>query len=195
MADWTSDSSMGCEGHISSQCLSVGGFFIVSSVRQFPSALGPPVCMLAHIGTCKRLLTKQCSHSGLGVFVGVQTLFPFSGGGTLNEEGCELEGEEEVDRQGGEKRIAVVVDVVRIDTGPFDSCCCLSGGQVHPRIPSSRKDLVSGSDSLYWGHSRLHFQQHRALSCRQIDIAEACFHRFLQSFHELPDSRYGHHLP
>ena len=86
MADWTSDSSMGCGGNISSSCLSSDGLSISSIFPHAPAVLGQ-TCMPTDTGTCKRLLTKQCSYPDLGVFVLVQTLFPFFGSGALNNEG------------------------------------------------------------------------------------------------------------
>ena len=85
MADWTSDSLMGCEGIIQSPYLYGDRFCNSSDLHYVPSVLGTLLCLSSDIGNPERLLTEQCSHPHLGVPVLVQALFPCSGSGALND--------------------------------------------------------------------------------------------------------------
>ena len=76
MADWTSESLMGCEGIISSCCLHGARILIGGSLLHAPFILGP-LRMPTDSRNSERLLTEQCSHPDLGVNVLVQARFPF----------------------------------------------------------------------------------------------------------------------
>ena len=82
MANWTAGSLIGGPGIILSSFMLGTRILSGSSLLDASAALGP-LCMPSDIGSCKRLLTKQCSRPRTGVPLLVQA-FLFSGSGSTS---------------------------------------------------------------------------------------------------------------
>ena len=166
LADRTCGSLVACAGIISSWFMLSEGISIGHGLLDVSAALGP-LLMPPDVCNPKCLLTQQCSCPSLGVLVLVQALLPVSGSGALDH--GRPGPEEAVDCENLEEEVIVVVTMVYIDSGHLTLRHSLSGEPLHPRFPSSWKDLVVSPESLHWEHSRGGRQVHRAFPRQQND--------------------------
>ena len=141
----------------------------------------PPVlgcfCVPTDIGIGKRLCTEQHFDLDLRVVVLLQSLSPFDSSGLLGNGWCRSQ--RETGDRDSEKEIAVVVTVVRTDSGPLGACNSLSSEQVHPGLPWSQEDPKAEPGCLRRSPSRISEQIRHALSCREGDLEQASLHHSL----------------